>query len=371
MVQTITPVVHGGRARWLVAVGVHALGATAAAAAFGAVLGWTGARLGAPFGQAGSLVLAAVALAYAVGAAGFVRIPVPALRRQVPDWWRTFFTPMVTATLYGAGLGIGFLTFLGTGALVAVSVGAFAAGSVVGGAVLVGVFGAARGLSALRAWRVTDPDRGLAVVDHLASRSDRVRRLVAAAALGGVTLTAAVHAADAAGGGWPEVAAAGLAVTFAWAAFAKVAAPARWRRALLAHELPGPVQRVATWAVPAAEATVPALALLGYRRGAAMLSGLLLVVFAGAVLRRRLGGARAVACGCFGGHRERPVWLLSARLGGLALLASLAWRGAEPGPGLPPPPAGAEWVPAAMASLSILLAGILLQQRSRWLRSRA
>src|SRR5919108_375060 len=39
MVETITPVVYGGRARWVVALALHVLGATVTAALFGAALG--------------------------------------------------------------------------------------------------------------------------------------------------------------------------------------------------------------------------------------------------------------------------------------------------------------------------------------------
>ena len=42
MVETISPVVHGGRARWLGTLALHTLGATGTAALFGAILGWIG-----------------------------------------------------------------------------------------------------------------------------------------------------------------------------------------------------------------------------------------------------------------------------------------------------------------------------------------
>ena len=56
MVETITPVVYGGRGRWVGALAVHVLGATLTAALFGAALGATGAALGAPYGRAGLLL---------------------------------------------------------------------------------------------------------------------------------------------------------------------------------------------------------------------------------------------------------------------------------------------------------------------------
>jgi len=64
MVETISPVGYGGRTRrWLAAVALHALGATAMAAAFGAALGAIGALLHAPWGAAGLIVMGALALA--------------------------------------------------------------------------------------------------------------------------------------------------------------------------------------------------------------------------------------------------------------------------------------------------------------------
>ena len=68
MVETISPVVHGGRGRWLGTLALHALGATGTAAMFGAVLGWIGGSLGAPWGRTGLLALGAVGVVYALAA---------------------------------------------------------------------------------------------------------------------------------------------------------------------------------------------------------------------------------------------------------------------------------------------------------------
>ena len=172
MVETITPVVYGGRGRWAAAVIVHATGAALVASVFGALLGWGGRGLGAPFGAAGLIGIAVVASLYALAVMTRLRIPVPALRRQVPDWWRTFFSPMVTAFLYGAGLGIGFFTYLATGALFVVSVAAVVSGSPAAGAVMLGAFGLARGFSPVVALGVTDAESGRALVDRLAGGHD-------------------------------------------------------------------------------------------------------------------------------------------------------------------------------------------------------
>ena len=72
MVETISPVVHGGRARWLGTLALHTLGATVTAALFGATLGWIGQALGAPWQRPGLLALAAVSAVYALGVADTV-----------------------------------------------------------------------------------------------------------------------------------------------------------------------------------------------------------------------------------------------------------------------------------------------------------
>jgi hypothetical protein len=170
MVETIAPVVYGTRNRWRAAVILHALGATASAVAFGAALGALGAGVGAPFGRAGATAIVVLGLAYAAGELPRVRLPVPQWRRQVPDWWRTFFGWPVSSFLYGLGLGIGFATFLAHGTLVVVAAAALAGGDPLVGAVIVGPFGLARGLSALAGSGVRDPASGSALIDRLVER---------------------------------------------------------------------------------------------------------------------------------------------------------------------------------------------------------
>src|ERR1044072_7545809 len=110
MVETITPVVHGGsRGRWGTVFALHVLGATIAAATFGALLGGAGSLLGAPWGAAGIVAVSALAGLYLARELLGVRVPVPQLKRQVPEWWRTFFGPSASSFLYGLGLGVGFL----------------------------------------------------------------------------------------------------------------------------------------------------------------------------------------------------------------------------------------------------------------------
>src|SRR5438874_1983175 len=177
MVETITPVVHGGRGRWIGAVVLHVAGATLTAAVFGALLGGVGLLLGAPFGR--------------------------------------------------AGLGVGFLTYLSTGVLVVVAVAALLGGDPRLGAVLMVPFGLARGLSATIAANVRSSEDGLRLVDRLSARPDALRRAASSAALTAVAGFAIVEAGRS-GGGWGSFSLALVAGLFAWAAIWKIAARRRW-----------------------------------------------------------------------------------------------------------------------------------------------
>lgn len=192
MVETIAPVVHGNnRSRYFSSVALHALGATLTAAAVGGLLGAAGLVLGAPWGIAGAIAIAIVALVYGLREAFRLPVPLPDRQAQVPEWWRTFYSPQVTAFLYGAGLGIGFLTYLSFGTYVAVSAAALASGSPLVGALLCAPFGLARGLSVVIAARAGPESDGSIVVgrlDELGASS--VPRLVNAAALSPVVVTA-------------------------------------------------------------------------------------------------------------------------------------------------------------------------------------
>lgn len=192
MVETITPVVHGGRNRryWL-SVLLHVVAATATATAFGALLGGIGLLVRAPWGPLGGALIVAIALLYAARELLGVPIPVPDRHKQVPEWWRTFYSPPIAATLYGIGLGIGFLTFLTFGTFVAVAVGAFLTADPARGAMIVGPFGLARGLSVILAAGARDQDAASELVD----RVQDVGEGPAGRVLNGVALLAVAAAA--------------------------------------------------------------------------------------------------------------------------------------------------------------------------------
>ena len=145
MVETISPVVHGGRtSRYWINLGLHALGAVLAAALLGGLLGALGALAGAPWRFVGAGFVVAVALLYAARDLMALPIPLPDLKRQVPEWWRTFFPLPVTSFLYGLGLGVAFFTSLAVGTFVVVAVAALALGDPLVGAAICAPFGLGR-----------------------------------------------------------------------------------------------------------------------------------------------------------------------------------------------------------------------------------
>jgi hypothetical protein len=370
MVETISPVVYGTRTRWVGALALHAVGAAATAAAFGAAIGAAGAVLGAPWGRAGAVVVAAAAGLYLLREVGGVRVQIPQLRRQVPDWWRTYFGRPVAAFLYGAGLGIGFLTYLGHGTLVVVTVGIAATGTPWLGALVMAPFGIARGLAPLAAARSREPEDGRRLVDRLTSSSGRVRGTLNAAAIAAVGIAAA-DAASRATDGWGEAAAAIVAVAFGWAATAKLVAWRHWRIALAGYGLPPSLEGRASWAVPVVEASVVLLTLLGRQRGAAAVAAVVLLLVTVALLRIAHRDGGRVACGCFGGRGSIDVRVAVLRNVGLTVAAAVSWAGAGPDPALRVP-TGTDVLPALLVAASLLVAALTAWRATVWVgRGRA
>jgi hypothetical protein len=359
MVETITPVVHGGsRSRWGISLALHAIGAAVAAALVGSLLAGAGVLLGAPWGVPGAVLVVAAAALYIARELG-APVPVPQLRRQVPDWWRTFFPPHVAAFLYGLGLGPAFLTYLGHGTVVVVSVAAFASGRPLLGAALLAPFGLARGLGPVLAFGVRSPSDAAAVVERLDRSASRARwRVANALALSAVLVATAfeVRTID----GPPELgalAAAGLALTFGAAAVVKLARGAAWRRTLGSYGLPS-ASRLVGFAVPAVELGIVALVLAGFGSSAGLLSIVALVAFSGAILLGRVRAGRRLECGCFGGSGTRDYRLLLARNLALAGVAFVAWRAGEDAPLVRSlgEPAGSDLLPVALVVLGLALA---------------
>jgi hypothetical protein len=373
MVETITPVVHGGRAGWWAgSVALHATGAVASGATFGAILGGVGSLLGAPWGGGRALVIALVAALYLVGEATVVPVPVPQLRRQVPQWWRTFFSVPVAAFLYGAGLGVGFLTYLAHGTLVVVAVAAVASGKPLVGAALLAPFGLARGLSVLVAVRARRPQEGSALVARLArSASSPGWRAANVAAVLAVGVAAAVMLP----GRYvllAPLAAAVLGAAFGWSAGAKIVRPTSWRQVLGGYGLPPWMHRTSVIGVPVAEVVIVGLVVVGMHRTAGIVALVILAAFSAAILAARLRFGNVVACGCFGTSIARDYRILllrNALLTGGASIAALAGVD-SPRIGVPGLPTAGDALPAALALTGIVVAAWMLTSSLRSLRVR-
>ena len=159
MVETLTPAVCGSRQRYRVALALFAVGAIAAASALGALLG----AIGAAFEREGLLAIVAV-LALLGGAreAGILRLPLPGLRRQVPERWRREWPLGGWSLGYGAGLGVGVLTHQTVSSFWIAAAGVLALGDPVASALCLAPFGLGRALMvALPARGGRDPSRAV------------------------------------------------------------------------------------------------------------------------------------------------------------------------------------------------------------------
>src|SRR6266545_3712471 len=147
MVETFTPAVCGSRRRQRLALTGFAVGAVAASALVGAALGAVGALLGTQL----AFLVAALALLAAAREAGIVRLPLPQLRRQVPERWRSELPLPVWSVGYGIGLGLGFLTFQPVATFWVACAAAVALGKPLAAGLCFAAYGAGRALMA--AWR--------------------------------------------------------------------------------------------------------------------------------------------------------------------------------------------------------------------------
>ena len=365
MAQTITPVVHGGRrGRWAGTLALHVVGATLAATALGAGLGTIGSLLGGPFGTAGRAAVAAVALLYAARELFGLRLPIPEFRRQVPEWWRGWLRPGAAAFLYGPGLGVGYLTHLRHGTLVAVSAVALVAGDPALGAVALAPFGIARALAVGVAWRAqTEASAGA-----VAARLERAGATAVPGVANGAVLVAIAAAAVVItmprGDGPPRwLAAAILAAVFGWAALSKAYAPRRWSRTLETYRLPASLRAPLAILVPIAELAVAGAA-FGNARAAGIVAFGLLAAFSAAIVRTRSIHGTRLPCGCFGTAVERDWRGMLARNAAIAIVAGVALGTDE----AIPLPATSEPLPVLFTIAGLGLVVALLVRSSHALR---
>lgn len=116
---------------WLPTLGAHAVGYAAGGILLGGILGLVGYYAG--LGTLHSYALPAFAAALVVYGAhqfGFLRVPYPQRRCQVPHDARQRFPKWVIGLLYGFSLGLNYLTYVQTPLLYAVTGAALFSGSV-------------------------------------------------------------------------------------------------------------------------------------------------------------------------------------------------------------------------------------------------
>ena len=159
MLASITPLGERGRqSRWGLTVVAFALAAAVAGAATGAALGAIGSLALAGAGVQARLAVFAVAACVALALDGVPgRVPGP--RRQVNERWREEYRGWVYGVGYGAQLGVGLSTVVLSAATYLALFAAVLEASAAGGALIVGLFGLARGLQPLATWQIRRPEQ--------------------------------------------------------------------------------------------------------------------------------------------------------------------------------------------------------------------
>jgi hypothetical protein len=180
MLASITPLGERGRhSHYGVTMSAFLLGAVSAGALAGTALGALGGLLldGVSAG-ARSAVLAALLVAARVADGGPWRVPGP--RRQVDERWLDRYRGWVYGLGYGAQLGAGLVTVVTSAATYAAIAAAFLTADPRRGALILGTYGAIRGLTPLAGAGVRSPERLVA----LHARLRRAEPRVAGAGLG-------------------------------------------------------------------------------------------------------------------------------------------------------------------------------------------
>ena len=163
MLASITPLGERGRgSRWTITMASFLIGATAAGAAEGALLGAVGGVLLGGVSVEARLGVFAVALLVAL-LLDLTPAGAPSPRRQVNERWLDEFRGWVYGAGFGAQLGLGIGTVVSSAATYAALLAALLSGSALRGMVVLGSFGAVRGITPLAAGRVRRPDQLVAL----------------------------------------------------------------------------------------------------------------------------------------------------------------------------------------------------------------
>jgi hypothetical protein len=180
MLASITPLgERGRRSHWTVTVTAFALGATAAGAVAGALLGALGMSLPGGFSGHARTVVVALALVAAF-ALDLSATTVPGPRRQVDERWLDRYRGWVYGLGFGSQLGLGIVTVVTSAATYVVLLSAVASGDPVTGAAIMGLYGALRGVTPLLAAGVRTPRHLLTLHARLHSADAATARAGAA-----------------------------------------------------------------------------------------------------------------------------------------------------------------------------------------------
>lgn len=150
MVGTIAPMVHGHRIARFVRGILNPVGGFVGGSALGAVLGQLGSWLQVPVDRrATGLLVGAVCGAYLLRELGLVATPAPERRHQVSRGWVALVPQQLASFTYGASLGVGILTHIPATAYYPLLLLSVISTDPWIGALVLGVFGAARGVPVL------------------------------------------------------------------------------------------------------------------------------------------------------------------------------------------------------------------------------
>lgn len=193
MLASITPLGERGRhSHYAVTVFAFSLAGVLAGAALGAALGALGGVVLGGTGPGPRLT----ALAIVLGVALVVDLgpgAVPGPRRQVNERWLDAYRGWVYGTGFGAQLGIGVTTVISSAATYAVLLAAVLCCSAASGALVLGSYGAIRGLTPLLAVRVRTPEQ-LLVLHRRFARAQRPATGAGYVLLAAATVVAATGA---------------------------------------------------------------------------------------------------------------------------------------------------------------------------------
>ena len=185
MLASITPLGERGRhSRWGVTVTAFVVGATAAGAATGAVVGAIGAvalrGVGTParLQTFAGVALLALAIDLFPGRA-------PGPRRQVDERWLDRYRGWVYGVGYGAQLGVGVATIVSSAASYVALSASLLVASAGSGALVMGCYGLVRGLAILPSAAIRAPGQ-LFALHRLLERGRRVASAAAALVLAGI-----------------------------------------------------------------------------------------------------------------------------------------------------------------------------------------